>query len=114
MLIVPALVSGRPSRTSEVSVMVVPAGIESRPLPLIVPFVQVIDVEVTPIGAVPVRMPPDIVRVGTVMVDAPLRVSVPADMVSAPRLLTLLIVVVARLEMVARVTLTLPVVVCVP
>src|SRR5690242_10125603 len=63
---------------------VVPLGIESRPLVLIVPLFQLIDVFVTLIGAVPVSVQPDIVSVGTVSAEALFKVSVPPLQVRLP------------------------------
>src|SRR5881628_1388551 len=105
MLMMPALVSGRPSRTSVFIVMVVPLGTDSRPLPPIVPLFQVIAGFVTLIGAVPFRMPELMVSVGMAMAEALLRVSVPLFIVTEPTLLIELIVVRPPLQIVVPLTL---------
>src|SRR6185369_11924672 len=105
MLTMPALESGRPSSTMVVRVMVVPFGIEIRPLPESVPLLQVIDEPVRLIGAVPVSVPKPMVSVGMEMAEALLRVSVPLVIVTEPTLVMELMVAVPPLQFVAPVML---------
>src|SRR5947209_19933085 len=74
---VPALAMGRPSTTGEpLTVMVVPAGIDSVPLPPIVPPLHVMAAPVRLRWPLPLRMPPVIVSVGRLCAEALLIVSV--------------------------------------
>src|ERR1041384_65813 len=75
-------------------VMVVPLGMESWPVPPMVPPLQFIDVPVMLIGAVPLSVPPCMVSVGVLMAEALLRVSVPLLTNRLPTLVMLPMVVV--------------------
>src|SRR5437667_11323345 len=75
--------------------MVVAPGMESVPLPPMVPPLQVIAVEVRLMFAVPLRVPPFIVSVGTLRVPALLSVRVPPDMVIEVERLLLTVLVPA-------------------
>src|SRR5215813_8217938 len=86
-------------------VMVVPLGMESAPLPPMVPPLQFMDVPVMLIGAVPFKMPPCMVSVGVLRAEALLRVSVPATRARLPTPVMLLRVVVAPLLLVVPVML---------
>src|SRR5437868_9955590 len=79
MLIVPALLIGRVSKngTPLLTVMTVPLGMESVPLPPMVPPLQVMAALVRLMFAVPLSVPPCMVRVGMKSVPSRLGVCVP-------------------------------------
>src|ERR1043165_9044947 len=98
LLKMPAFETGRPSIERFVTVTVVPAGIESVPLPPSVPFDQVIVELVTLIGAVPPSEPKLMESVGTVTAVALFSVRTPDVRLMEPTLVMLLSVVVPPLH----------------
>src|SRR5713226_7659761 len=94
--------------------MVVPEGIVSCPLPAMVPPVHVIDVPVRLMAAVPLSVPPCMVRVGTESAEPLLRVRVPPVTVTSPTLVIAVPIVVVPLFFVAPLTLYVALTVFVP
>ena len=115
-LIVPALLTARVSMIGAlpVRVMVVPFGMESWPLPPMVPPLQFMAVPVMLIAAVPLRVPPCMVSVPVLSAETLLSVSVPPLTKRSPTLVMLLMVVVAPLFLVSVVMLYVPLTVFVP
>src|ERR1044072_4482931 len=102
----PPLVTARVSMIGLLlQVIVAAAGMESEPVPPMVPEVQVIALPVRLIGAVPLSVPPLMVSVGMLSVLALLSVSVPPWAGPSPTLWMLLGVVVPPKALVAPMTL---------